>query len=136
MPLARRSAALAVAAALGGPAGLAAAPPAGAAPRPGPETPSVLLLTVDDHHDGARSTVLICGPAGGLHPDPVAACRLVARVNGHLDALSVDPAPCTREYAPLTARAVGFWQDRPVTYARTFDNGCLLHRGTGALFDF
>ncbi|MGV9808340.1 SSI family serine proteinase inhibitor, partial [Micromonospora chersina] len=61
---------------------------------------------------------------------------VVARVDGHLDALDVRPGPCTREYAPVTARAVGFWQDRPIAYTRTFDNRCELRRGTDALFDF
>ncbi|MFR9780654.1 SSI family serine proteinase inhibitor [Micromonospora sp. MS34] len=135
MPFARRTAALAAVAALGVPAALAAPQPAAAVPRPGPETPSVLLLSVAGAGD-LRSTVLVCGPAGGLHPDPVTACRLVARVDGDLDVLAVNLEPCTREYAPLTARAVGFWQDRPVTYSRTFDNRCLLHRVTDALFDF
>ncbi|KAB1901238.1 SSI family serine proteinase inhibitor, partial [Micromonospora sp. AMSO31t] len=68
--------------------------------------------------------------------DPATACRLVARVDGHLDALEVQLGPCTREYAPVTARALGFWQDRPVTYTRTFDNRCHLLRGTDVLFDF
>ncbi|MBC8994524.1 proteinase inhibitor I4 serpin, partial [Micromonospora chalcea] len=45
MPFARRTAALALVAALGALA--APASPAQAAPRPGPQTPSVLLLTVD-----------------------------------------------------------------------------------------
>ncbi|MET7967231.1 SSI family serine proteinase inhibitor [Micromonospora sp. NPDC005305] len=135
MPFARRTAALALAAALGGLAVTAAPTAAGAAPRPGPDTPSALLLTVDTGGD-VRATVLTCGPEGGLHPDPATACRLVARVDGHLDALEVQPGPCTREYAPVTARAVGFWQDRPVAYTRTFDNRCHLLRGTDVLFDF
>ncbi|SBT41128.1 SSI family serine proteinase inhibitor [Micromonospora auratinigra] len=136
MPFARRTAALALAAALGVLATSAAARPAAAAPRPGPQLPSVLLLTVDDGVGAPRATVLTCGPAGGLHPDPTTACRLVARVDGDLDALSVDPSPCIEVYAPLTVRAVGFWQDRPVAYARSFDNRCLLRHGTAALFDF
>ncbi|WNM38617.1 SSI family serine proteinase inhibitor [Micromonospora halotolerans] len=136
MPFAPRTAALALAAALGGLAATAAPTAAGAAPRPGPETPSALLLTVDAGGGDVRATVLTCGPEGGLHPDPATACRLVARVDGHLDALEVQPGPCTREYAPVTARAVGFWQDRPVAYTRTFDNRCHLHRGTDVLFDF
>ncbi|GAA3777218.1 SSI family serine proteinase inhibitor [Micromonospora maritima] len=136
MPFARRTAALALAAALGSLAAVTAAGPAGAAPRPGPETPSVLLLTVDAGDADVRATVLVCGPAGGLHPDPVAACRLVARVDGHLDALDVGTDPCTSQYAPVTARAVGFWQDRPVTYTRTFANDCLLRRATATLFTF
>ena len=138
MPFARRTAALALAAALGGLAAVAAPHPraAEAAPRPGPETPSVLLLTIDPATAGPRATVLICGPAGGLHPDPATACRLVARVDGDLAALDVAPGPCTLEHAPLTVRAVGRWQDRPVSYTRTFDNRCALRRGTGALFDF
>ncbi|GAA4574574.1 hypothetical protein GCM10023176_41870 [Micromonospora coerulea] len=138
MPFARRTAALALAATLGGLAAVAAPHPrtAGAAPRPGPETPSVLLLTVDPATAASRSTVLVCGPAGGLHPDPTTACRLVARVDGDLAGLDVDPGLCTLEHAPLTVRALGFWQDRPVSYARTFDNRCALRRGTGTLFDF
>ncbi|MDZ5444957.1 SSI family serine proteinase inhibitor [Micromonospora sp. 4G57] len=138
MPFARHATALALAATLGGLAAVAAPHPrpAEAAPRPGPETPSVLLLTVDSGTAGSRATVLVCGPAGGLHPDPTTACRLVARVDGDLAALDVDPGPCTLEHAPLTVRAVGFWQDRPVSYSRTFDNRCTLRRGTGALFDF
>ncbi|ADL46806.1 SSI family serine proteinase inhibitor [Micromonospora aurantiaca] len=133
MPFARRTAALALAAALGGLA--APASPAQAAPRPGPETPSVLLLTVDDGA-GLRATVLTCGPTGGLHPDPITACRLVARVDGDLDALDVDGAPCTSQYDPVVARAVGIWQDRPVSYTRTFGNACLMQRTTASLFTF
>jgi len=130
MPFARRTAALALVAALGAPAS-----PAQAAPRPGPQTPSVLLLTVDDGA-GVRATVLTCGPAGGLHPDPFTACRLVARVDGDLDALDVDGAPCTSQYAPVVARAAGFWQARPVSYTRTFTNPCLMQRTTASLFTF
>ncbi|MFI5837676.1 SSI family serine proteinase inhibitor [Micromonospora sp. NPDC051300] len=135
MPFTRRTAALALAAVLGGLASVAAPGSAGAAPRPGPETPSVLLLTVDGGAD-VRATVLVCGPAGGLHPDPVAACRLVARVDGDLDALDVDADPCTTVHAPVVARAVGVWQDRPVHYTHTFGNRCLLTRATAALFTF
>ncbi len=130
MPFARRTAALALVAALGAPAS-----PAQAAPRPGPQTPSVLLLTVDDGA-GVRATVLTCGPTGGLHPDPITACRLVARVDGDLDALDVDGAPCTSQYAPVVARAAGFWQNRPVSYTRTFTNPCLMQRTTASLFTF
>ncbi|MBP1783559.1 SSI family serine proteinase inhibitor [Micromonospora chalcea] len=130
MPFARRTAALALVAALGAPAS-----PAQAAPRPGPQTPSVLLLTVDDDAD-VRATVLTCGPTGGLHPDPITACRLVARVDGDLDALDVDGAPCTSQYAPVVARAAGFWQNRPVSYTRTFTNPCLMQRTTASLFTF
>ncbi|WP_064445897.1 SSI family serine proteinase inhibitor [Micromonospora sp. NBRC 110037] len=130
MPFARRTAALALVAALGAPAS-----PAHAAPHPGPQTPSVLLLTVDDGA-GVRATVLTCGPAGGLHPDPITACRLVARVDGDLDALDVDGAPCTSQYAPVVARATGFWQNRPVSYTRTFTNPCLMQRTTASLFTF
>ncbi|MFD6264613.1 SSI family serine proteinase inhibitor [Micromonospora chalcea] len=133
MPFARRTAALALTAALGGLA--APASPAHAAPRPGPQTPSVLLLTVDDGA-GVRATVLTCGPTGGLQADPVTACRLVARVNGDLDALDVDGAPCTSQYAPVVARAAGFWQNHPISYTRTFANPCLMHRTTATLFTF
>ncbi|MEE3921857.1 SSI family serine proteinase inhibitor [Micromonospora sp. BRA006-A] len=95
----------------------------------------MLLLTVDDGA-GLRATVLTCGPTGGLHPDPITACRLVARVDGDLDALDVDGAPCTSRYDPVTARAVGVWETRPVSYTRTFTNACLMQRTTASLFTF
>ncbi|WP_446214976.1 SSI family serine proteinase inhibitor [Micromonospora sp. IBHARD004] len=60
----------------------------------------------------------------------------MARVDGDLAALDVEPGPCTLEHAPLTVRAVGFWHDLPVSYTRTFDDRCALRRGTGALFEF
>ncbi|MCM0679096.1 subtilase-type protease inhibitor, partial [Micromonospora phytophila] len=64
------------------------------------------------------------------------ACRDVASVNGDLAALEVDPGLCTLEYAPVTARAWGLWQDRPVSYTETFGNRCEMLRETGSLFAF
>ncbi|MEH0845400.1 SSI family serine proteinase inhibitor [Micromonospora sp. CPCC 205711] len=139
MPFARRAATLAVAATLTSlAAGTALLPGAAeAAPRPGPETPSVLVLRMDRPAAGEhRSALLICGPTGGTHPDAATACRTVARVDGDLDALGTDQGPCLLEYAPVTVHAWGFWQDRPVAWSKTYDNRCRMLRGTGALFAF
>ncbi|MEH0829766.1 MULTISPECIES: SSI family serine proteinase inhibitor [unclassified Micromonospora] len=141
MPLARRAAVAATAAALtvaGLTAQAALLPQAAqAAPRSGAESPSVLLLAVDRAGTAEdRSSVLVCGPTGGTHPDAATACRTLAHVDGNLAALSVDPGPCTFEYAPVTVHAWGFWQDRPVAWSETYSNRCMLLRGTGALFAF
>ncbi|MGS2616676.1 SSI family serine proteinase inhibitor [Micromonospora sp. LZ34] len=98
---------------------------------------SVLLLTVPPHvHGEPRATALRCEPAGGTHPEATAACRAVAAVDGDLTAMTPEPGPCTLEYAPVTARAFGFWQDRPVSWAKTFGNRCALLRETRSLFAF
>ncbi|MGK5444327.1 SSI family serine proteinase inhibitor [Micromonospora sp. URMC 105] len=140
MPLARRATVAATAAALtvAGLTATALLPQAAqAAPRSGTQSPSVLLLAVDRPGTAEdRSTVLVCGPTGGTHPDAATACRTLAQVNGDLTALSVDPGPCTFEYAPVTVHAWGYWQDRPVAWSETYSNRCLLLRGTGALFAF
>lgn len=139
MPFARPAAATAAALAVAALTAQAALLPqaAQAAPRSGPETPSVLLLDIDRPGTAEdRSAVLVCGPTGGTHPDAVAACRTLARVDGDLSALSADPGPCTCDYAPVTVHAWGFWQDRPVTWSKSYENRCLLLRGTGALFAF
>ncbi|TDB74973.1 SSI family serine proteinase inhibitor [Micromonospora sp. KC723] len=133
MPFTRRATAAALTI-----TGLAAAllpATAQAAPRSGPQTPSVLLLSTEQPGDH-RSAVLVCEPAGGTHPDAADACHAVAHVNGDLSALAFDEGPCTFEYAPVTAHAWGFWQDRPVAWSKTYSNRCLLLRGTRALFDF
>ena len=36
--------------------------------------------------------------------------------------------------APVTARAQGEWNGRPVDYAETFSNGCVMAGRTGSVF--
>ncbi|MEW2385966.1 SSI family serine proteinase inhibitor [Micromonospora sp. NPDC047707] len=135
MPLAQRIAALSAAAVLGTTALTVAATPAHAAPTG--QTTSVLLLSVVPHTTGApRAAALRCEPTGGTHPYATSACQDVAAVDGDLAALSVNTGLCTLEYAPVTVRAVGFWRNRPVSYAETFGNRCELLRETGSLFAF
>lgn len=103
-----------------------------------PDRPiSVLLLTVLPHvHGEPRAAALRCDPAGGTHPAATTACQAVAAVDGDLGAMTPEPGPCTLEYAPVTARALGFWQDQPVSWVKTFGNRCALLRETGSLFAF
>ncbi|MGN9779623.1 SSI family serine proteinase inhibitor [Micromonospora sp. H33] len=135
MPLAQRVAALSAAAALGTAALTVAATPAHAAPTE--QVTSVLLLSVVPHTAGVpRAAALRCEPAGGTHPYAASACQDLAAVDGDPTALSGNPGFCTLEYAPVTVRAVGLWQDRPVSYTETFSNRCELLRETGSLFAF
>ncbi|NJP34043.1 SSI family serine proteinase inhibitor [Micromonospora thermarum] len=140
MPLAQRVAALSAAAVLGTAALTVAATPAHAAPAQpalAEQATSVLLLSVVPHTTGApRAAALRCEPVGGTHPYAASACQDLAAADGDLASLSGNPGFCTLEYAPVTVRAVGFWQDRPVSYTETFGNRCELLRETGSLFAF
>ena len=105
-----------------------------------PGTPkTVLMLTVtsaEGSYGAARAAALQCSPAGGSHPAPVAACGALQAVNGDFRALQSQDDLCTKEYRPVTATVVGFWQGRPLTYQATFPNHCLLLDATGDVFDF
>ncbi|MEV8504657.1 SSI family serine proteinase inhibitor [Actinoplanes sp. NPDC051475] len=135
MKTATRSAAglLALCAAGAGILGLAA--PAAAATAPPASTLALMVQGPAGHQP--RVTLLSCRPPAGDHPRSADACATVASVDGDLAALDVEPDGfCTREYMPVTATAVGFWEGRPVRYSETFPNHCEMLRETGALFDF
>ncbi|MFC3502552.1 SSI family serine proteinase inhibitor [Micromonospora krabiensis] len=146
MPFAQRIVALVAAVLVAGGLTAAARPEAAhAAARPeathavprADQPPSVLVLTVQPPTAAPRASVLFCGPSGGDHPAASAACGTLAGVGGDPGTLNLDPDTlCTLEYAPVTVRALGFWGDRPVTYAKTFANRCVLLRETGELFAF
>ncbi|MDO3704957.1 SSI family serine proteinase inhibitor [Micromonospora sp. C28SCA-DRY-2] len=137
MPFAQRVAALFAVTVLATGALTAATTPRAARAAATDRPTSVLLLTVLPHvHGEPRAAALRCHPAGGTHPAATTACQAVAAVHGDLGAMTPEPGPCTLEYAPVTARALGFWQGRPVSWAKTFGNRCALLRETGSLFAF
>jgi len=116
---------------------LTATPSAEAAAKPADQYEGWLRLSISDGGEGETTSVtLACQPDEGTHPDPHTACDQLRAVDGRLSDLNVDPGPCTREYDPRVARALGIWHRRPVLFQHTFSNPCVLHRTTGAVFTF
>ena len=75
-----------------------------------------------------------CGPAGGTHPDPEAACDFLATAQeGGLDPFAPvpDDVLCTQEYrGPATATVTGTWDGEPVDASYNLTNGCEIARWT------
>ena len=76
---------------------------------------------------------LTCSPDGGTHPEAAAACRQLAAVNGHIEAIAEDPGPCTEEYQPVVLQATGTWGGEPRRFTNTFSNLCEGVRATGGV---
>ena len=80
---------------------------------------------------GRRTFSLTCGPPGGDHPHPAAACRTLDELE-HPFAPVPAGTPCTEIYGgPQTARVTGTYRGDPVdaTFNRT--NGCESDRWDG-----
>ncbi|SDI25101.1 Subtilisin inhibitor-like [Sinosporangium album] len=123
-------------------AALSVAGPAAASVTPHAQSSLVLSVTVGTAApNGPRPTpkvvTLRCDRDSGSHPTPRAACDLLRKVNGNAANLNVDPGGiCTREYIPHTARLLGKWRGRPVSFEKTFGNRCEMIKTTGAVFTF
>ncbi|WP_062648752.1 SSI family serine proteinase inhibitor [Streptomyces maremycinicus] len=96
-----------------------------------------LQLTVtrgDSRSSDTRGTLLLCDPPQG-HSRAVEACDVLTRAGGDVGALTADGSRiCPLMYAPVTVRAQGQWNGRPVDYERTFGNDCEREALTGAVF--
>ncbi|MDN3021676.1 SSI family serine proteinase inhibitor [Streptomyces sp. S.PB5] len=104
--------------------------PAQAAPQDS-RTGNWLYLTVTK--GDTRGTLLLCDPPRG-HGKAAEACAELDSVNGDIAALPPKETYCPMIYAPVTARARGQWDGRPVEYAETFSNGCVMTARTGSVF--
>ncbi|MFJ5268694.1 SSI family serine proteinase inhibitor [Streptomyces sp. NPDC088358] len=81
-----------------------------------------------------RGTLLFCDPPQG-HPHAAQACAELTAVGGDIGRIPVTPGVlCPMIYAPVTVAARGEWDGRPVTYAHTFANSCVMGAATGAVF--
>lgn len=94
--------------------------------------PSALVLTVARGEDPMTATVeravtLACAPtAEGTHPEPAAACKELAAVQGKFAELAAGPSnrTCTRQWDPVVVTAHGVWQGKPVQFSTTYGNAC------------
>ena len=84
----------------------------------------------------AAALKLRCGPPGGPHPKPAAACRTLTRVHGQPDKIKAAPTICLLVYAPITAEITGRWRGHKIAWKRTYGNKCEMNRATGVLFTF
>ncbi|MFJ6698884.1 SSI family serine proteinase inhibitor [Streptomyces sp. NPDC091272] len=112
-------------------------PAATAAAESHPAEQRGLLLSVSGaQNTWIRGVHLRCSPAGGSHPDPLAACNALAWARGDFDALPGEPRACTKQHDPVTATARGSRHGQTVRWTRTFANACMLDAQTGAVFRF
>jgi hypothetical protein len=72
---------------------------------------------------------LTCDPAGGDHPDPATACRVLAEAGERsLPPVAKDRA-CSQVYGgPQTATVSGTWRGQPVLSTFTRTDGCQIGR--------
>ncbi|MEU6347783.1 SSI family serine proteinase inhibitor [Streptomyces sp. NPDC047072] len=93
----------------------------------------VSVTTGDGRSSDTRGTLLLCNPPQG-HGRAAEACAQLAAAGGDIEAVPPADVACPMIYAPVTAKARGQWDGRPVEYQETFSNGCVLAARTGAVF--
>ncbi|MBO8199421.1 SSI family serine proteinase inhibitor [Streptomyces smyrnaeus] len=77
------------------------------------------------------SGTLRCGPDGGSHRAPRAACDDLRAANGFIDLVPEASGPCSSENAPVYAVAEGRWKGEPRLFGKVFSNRCIAVRSTG-----
>ncbi|MFS8203292.1 SSI family serine proteinase inhibitor (plasmid) [Streptomyces sp. CWNU-52B] len=92
-----------------------------------------LTVTVSKAGGGNDGTFeLDCHPAGGSHPDVLAACERLDRNTSWGKspfAPAQDGGMCTMQYGgPATAHVTGTWAGRPVDATYQRENGCDIAR--------
>ncbi|GAA3505824.1 hypothetical protein GCM10019016_129370 [Streptomyces prasinosporus] len=95
-----------------------------------------LVLTVDRGEAPSATAsggLLRCDPPRG-HRRAADACAELAAAHGDIAGIPPKDAVCPMVHAPVTARAHGEWGGRPVTYAETFPNRCVMAARTGSVF--
>lgn len=88
-----------------------------------------LTIRYDDGEGTVSEWTLTCGPAGGNHPDPEAACKALEE-HGEEALPPVPPTQrCTMVYGgPQTAKVTGTWGGDPVDAEFSRGNGCEINR--------
>ncbi|HVK25297.1 MAG TPA: SSI family serine proteinase inhibitor [Actinokineospora sp.] len=100
-----------------------------------PTESAYLVLTVSGSDGPLRAGTLKCGPNGGNHHSPDAACRTLAQVDGRFEKLNVSPdRACTLQYDPVRVTALGRWRGHRVDFEATYGNPCLLAVTAGPVF--
>ena len=98
-------------------------------PRPSTVDGTDLVIVYEDGSGRKSRWQLTCDPAGGTHPDPAAACEILA-AHG---AKALPPVPkdvaCTEIYGgPDKATVSGTWRGQRVRSTFSRVNGCEISR--------
>jgi Subtilisin inhibitor-like len=93
------------------------------------EATADLTIVVVDAVGTSQTFHLTCEPAGGDHPHPEVACRVLAEKGQR----ALPPVPpdmqCTQIYGgPETAQITGTWRGQPVSSRLSRQNGCEIAR--------
>jgi predicted small secreted protein len=102
-------------------------PPSGSGATQGGTTELTIAVSAGGGR-GERTYSLVCDPAGGDHPDPGAACRLLSELKDPFAPVPPD-AMCTEIYGgPQTATVTGTLRGEPVTARFSRTDGCQIAR--------
>ncbi|MFW5899068.1 MAG: SSI family serine proteinase inhibitor [Jiangellaceae bacterium] len=103
-------------------------PPAGE-PAEGPPDTTLTITVNTGTAEGSVEWTLRCGPPGGTHPDPGAACASLAEADpGVFDPVPPDQA-CTQIYGgPETATVTGELRGERLMAEFARNNGCEINR--------
>lgn len=98
---------------------------------PGPGVATELTVVATDDAGVTSTWQLTCEPAGGTHPDPTTACRVLA----DFGAQALPPVPkdraCTQVFGGSeTATVTGTWRGTVVQSSFSRTNGCEIARWT------
>ena len=117
---------------------VAAAPvPAAFASGEQQEHVGLMNLTINGHTaKDFRTALLSCGPDAGTHPHPSTACEAISDAEGDFHAIDGGAGLCPLIYDPVTVRAAGVFDGKPVDYSETFSNACVAANATGSVFAF
>ncbi|TYB63232.1 protease [Nonomuraea sp. PA05] len=87
-------------------------------------------LRITTYHGGdVAQWYLTCGPSGGIHPDPAAACDRLDEIGGDLDQIRFRPdAACPRIYDPVHVEIYGDYRGEPKDFAEDYPNPCFAQR--------
>ncbi|RVX43135.1 subtilisin inhibitor-like [Nonomuraea polychroma] len=110
---------------------LASSSPAAQAARP-PKGKLKIAIAVKD--GPTRGGTLHCGPDGGTHPHPRAACDVVRKVGGDFNKIHV-PADetCGEEVKPYAVVITGTWRGKKVQWSKGYRNFCVMQAAGGKL---
>jgi hypothetical protein len=78
-----------------------------------------------------RSVTLECEPAGGTHPDAVAACEDLIKAGGDFRKIPPLTVGCPTYYSPVVATVQGLWRGAPVSAGARYTNAACADVKTG-----
>ncbi len=94
-----------------------------------PDPRTSLTITVDEGNGSMQEWTLSCDPTGGTHPEPDAACEVIATLGDEAFAPVPPDQGCTMIYGgPQTATVAGARDGQIVDASYSRQNGCEIAR--------